>query len=166
MKQEARHRRQAFAPRRLPPWVQLGSVVAALGITFIAAQRLRTDEAAKRDNDSAAVGVRNTVDGTDPEDGSPESLDLSPTSGPPFVFRHRAWVAADGGCAGRLEVAKGAAAAWTLTARVHDDRGQLIDTAVARVGELREGEIVEFRFRRASCDAIGAWEVSGARRTP
>jgi hypothetical protein len=166
MRQDARHRRMEFAPRRLPPWLQLGSVVVAIGITFIVAQRLRTDEAARAESDSAAADTRNASDRTDPDDESPESLDFSPASGPPFLFRHREWIAANSGCTGRLEVAKGAPAAWNLTARVHDNRGQLLDTAVARVGELREGEIVEFRFRRASCDDIGAWDVSGARRTP
>jgi hypothetical protein len=165
MRQEARQRRHALAPRRLPHWVQLGSVAVAVGITFIAAQRLRTDETAKGD-EAAVADARSRADNVEPDDGSPESLDLAPTSGPPFQFRSRDFVAASSGCTGRLEVSRGAAGAWNLTARAHDDRGQLIDSAFARVGTLREGEVVEFRFPRASCDRIGAWDVSGSPRDP
>jgi hypothetical protein len=165
MRQEARQRRHALAPRRLPPWVQLGSVAVALGITFIAAQRLRTDEPAK-DGQPVVTDAGRSVDRADADDGSPASLDLAPTSGPPFQFRSRDFIAAATGCTGRLEVSKGAPGAWNLTARAHDERGQLIDSAFARVGNLREGEVVEFRFPRASCERIGAWDVSGARRDP
>ena len=155
----------AFAPLGLPRWVQLGSVVIALGITYIAAQRVRTDRAAVA-HDQVAIGAsRGSLD-ADADDGSPESLDLAATPVPPFSFRARDFVSANGGCTGHLEVAKGAPAAWSLTARVHDDRGQLIDTAFARVGDLREGDVVEFRFRRASCERIGAWDVRGARLDP
>src|SRR6185295_11728048 len=98
---------------------------------------------------------------------SPEDLDLAPDSSPAFAFRARDWVArTGGGCAGRLEVTKGAPSAWSLTARVHDGKGQLIDTARTRVSQLREGEVVEFSFPRADCDRIGAWDVRGARHTP
>ena len=165
MRQEARQRRHALAPRRLPPWVQLGSVAVALGITFIAAQRLRTDEPAK-DGQPVVTDAGRSVDRADADDGSPASLDLAPTSGPPFQFRSRDFIAAATGCTGRLEVSKGAPGAWNLTARAHDERGQLVDSAFARVGNLREGEVVEFRFPRASCERIGAWDVSGARRDP
>jgi hypothetical protein len=100
-----------------------------------------------------------------PED-SPEDLDLSPDSSPAFAFQARDWVdRPGGGCAGRLEVTKGEPNAWSLTARVHDGRGQLIDTARARVASLRAGEVVEFSFPRADCDRIGAWDVRGARRS-
>ena len=165
MRQEARQRRHALAPRRLPPWVQLGSVAVALGITIIAAQRLRTDEPAKDDQPVVGDAPR-SVDRADADDGSPASLDLAPTSGAPFQFRSRDFIAAATGCTGRLEASNGAPGAWNLTARAHDERGQLIDSAFARVGNLREGDVVEFRFPRASCERIGAWDVSGSRRDP
>jgi hypothetical protein len=103
--------------------------------------------------------------GRDVADDSPEDLDLSPDSAPPFSFRVRDWVPrGEGGCAGRLEVTKGEPSAWSLTARVHDGQGQLIDTARASVSGLQEGQVVEFSFPRADCDRIGAWDVRGARR--
>jgi hypothetical protein len=106
-----------------------------------------------------------TVANHDLADDSPEDLDLAPDSNPAFAFRVRDWVArGGGGCAGRREVTKGEPSAWSLTARVHDGKGQLIDTARANVGELREGQVVEFTFPRADCDRIGAWDVRGARR--
>ena len=67
---------------------------------------------------------------------------------------------------GRLEVTKGESSSWSLTARVHDDHGQLLDSARTRVSTLRKGDVVEFRFARAACDRIGAWDVRGDRRTP
>jgi hypothetical protein len=166
MRADARH---AYSPFRLPRWVQFGSLVVACGITFVAAQRLRRHEAEKAaDNESSDADMRNAIDRGDPDDASPESLDLSPASAPPFSFRVRDWVAVNGGCTGRFEVTKGAEASWTLTARVHDDRGQLIDSARARVLALRAGDVVEFQFPRTSCERIriGAWDVSGNRNTP
>jgi hypothetical protein len=46
---------------------------------------------------------------------------------------------------------------------VHDDQGQLIDSARTRVATLRAGDVVEFNFPHADCDRIGAWDVHGAR---
>jgi hypothetical protein len=60
-------------------------------------------------------------------------------------------------------VTKGEANAWNLTARVHDSQGQMIDSARTRVASLRQGDVVEFRFARATCDRIGAWDVRGDR---
>ena len=152
----------AFAPLRLPRWVQLGSVMVALGITYVAAERLRSDNGAKNTPPrDSPVQTRVTPE---PEDDSPESLDLEPPSAGEFAFRVKEFVATDGGCAGHLEVTKGADTALNLTARVHDDRGHLIDSARMRVQSLREGQVVEFHFPRASCERIGAWDVSGRER--
>jgi hypothetical protein len=152
----------------LPRWVQLGTLFVACGITYAAAQQLRTNEPTGTPDASPHAGrAPRAADGSaEPVDDSPESLDLTPDSVAPFRFRAREFAAANGGCTGRLEVTKGAPAAWTLTARVHDERGQLIDTARARVNALNTGDVVEFRFRRTSCDRIGAWDVRGDRRTP
>ena len=59
---------------------------------------------------------------------------------------------------------EGESSAWNLTARVHDGRGQVLDSARTRVGTLRQGDVVEFNFARADCDRIGAWDVRGDRR--
>ena len=156
----------AFTGLRIPRWVQAGSLVVALGITWTVAQRLRpndqyADAAASR---ARAIGAGQAR--PDPEE-TPEDLDLTPDSNPAFAFRVRDWIARDGGgCAGRLEVTKGQPSPYTLTARVHDNRGQLLDTARARVPTLREGEVVEFSFPRADCDRIGAWDVRGAKASP
>ena len=156
----------AFSTLRIPRWVQAGSLVAALAITWVVAQRLQPAESRLQITGvsaRAAAARRSADDAPD----SPEDLDLVQDSSPAFAFRVRDWVArAGGGCAGRLEVTKGAPSAWSLTARVHDGKGQLIDTARARVSQLREGEVVEFSFPRADCDRIGAWDVRGARPTP
>ena len=168
MKKELKDaQRRASEPGRLPRWVQLTTLFIACGVTFAAAQRLRTDKKA-RTPDAQSTAVRDArADGpAELVDDSPEGLDLTPYSAAPFSFRAREFAAANGGCTGRLEVTKGAPSAWTLTARVHDERGQLIDTARARVDALNPGDVVEFRFRRTSCDRIGAWDVRGDQRTP
>jgi hypothetical protein len=166
----ARHTRgsehHAFTGLRIPRWVQVGSLLIALAITWSVAERLRP-------NDRYAETVASTARATglararpDPEE-TPEDLDLEPDSNPAFTFRVRDWVTRDGGgCDGRLEVTRGHPSAWSLVARVHDNRGQLIDSARARVPALREGEVVEFSFPRADCDRIGAWDVRGVRPRP
>ena len=161
MHKESRH--HAFVPFRLPGWVQLGSVIVALGITYIAASRLRASDTPK-DADTTAARAGAGDDRAPTEDDSPESLDLHPAASIPFSFRVKEFVALDEGCVGHLEVTRGADTALNLTARVHDDRGQLIDSARMPVQSLREGQVVEFRFPRASCDRIGAWDVSGEDR--
>ena len=146
--------------------MQAGTLLAALAITWVVAQRIGPANGNARlvaDSERAAPAGR----ARDDAEASPEDLDLAPDSSPAFAFRVRDWVArSGGGCAGRLEVTKGAASAWSLTARVHDGKGQLIDTARTRVPALREGEVVEFSFPRADCDRIGAWDVRGARHKP
>lgn len=162
-KQSSRHEFRAF---NLPRWVQLGSLIAALGMTWFVAQRLKPgDRSANAASRSIArIGAAERT--RDEPSASPEDLDLSPDSAPAFAFRVRDWVERDGGCAGLLEVTKGEPRSWNLTARVHDGQGQLIDTARARVATLREGDVVEFTFPRAHCDRIGAWDVRGSRRDP
>ena len=153
----------AFTGLRIPRWVQAGSLLAALGITWMVAQRLQPGDRVSQSNRDSARSEKASA--RDVADDSPEDLDLAPESNPAFAFRVRDWVARDGGgCAGLLEVTKGEPNAWNLTARVHDGQGQLIDTARARVDALREGQVVEFAFPRADCDRIGAWDVRGARR--
>ena len=161
---------QAFSGLRLPRWLQIGSLAIALGMTWMVSQRIGPD-GQRRNNvdDSVRVGGvrlggadRARSDGPD----SPEDADLSPDSAPAFSFRAQDWIVRDGGCAGRLEVTKGEASSWNLTARVHDDQGQLLDSARTRVAALRKGDVVEFRFERAACDRIGAWDVRGDRRSP
>ena len=155
----------AFSTLRIPRWVQAGSLLAALAITWVVAQRLEPESRLPIIPESARAAVVGRGAGGAPD--SPEDLDLTPDSSPAFAFRVRDWVTrAGGGCAGRLEVTKGAPSGWSLTARVHDGKGQLIDTARARVASLREGEVVEFSFPRADCERIGAWDVRGARQTP
>lgn len=159
----------AFRPFRLPRWVQVGSLVAAVGMTWMVFERLeRGDRGREPDADSAQVTTGRLAVGqtSDAEDLSPESLDFSADSAAPFAFRAREWIASDRGCAGRLEVTKSAADPWNLTARVHDGQGQLLDTARASVASLLAGDVVEFRFTRTPCDRIGAWDVQGNRRTP
>jgi hypothetical protein len=154
----------AFNGLRIPRWVQAGSLLVALAITYGVAQRVGPDDTganprAEERQDRAAGSVRDVAD------DSPEDLDLAPDSTPPFAFRARDWVARDGGgCSGRLVVTRGEPNAWSLTARVHDGDGRLIDTARARVTTLDAGDVVEFSFPRADCDRIGAWEVHGTRR--
>ena len=155
-----------FTGLRIPRWVQAGSLLVALGITWSVAQRLRPNDpyAQAITNGARATGLGRAR--SDPEE-SPEDLGGTPESDPAFAFRVREWVARDGGgCAGRLEVTKGQPGAWSLTARVHDSRGQLIDSAQTRVADLRDGEVVHFSFPRADCDRIGAWDVRGGRPTP
>jgi hypothetical protein len=168
----ARLKRQsphAFSGVRLPRWLQIGSILAALVVTYAVAQRIQpADGRNGTDNRGQLVlrgGAADRTRGDDTND-SPEDLDLTPASAPAFAFRVREWVASNGGCAGLMEVTKGEPRSWNLTARVHDGRGQLMDTAHARVSALTEGEVVEFRFPRVACDRIGAWEVRGAPRTP
>ena len=164
MARESPH--HAFRSLSIPRWVQAGSLLAALAMTWAVAERVRPNNGLDRGRFESVRG-----DGVGPArdvaEDSPEDLDLSPDSSPAFAFQARNWVdRPGGGCAGRLEVTKGEPNAWSLTARVHDGRGQLIDTARARVASLREGEVVEFSFPRADCDRIGAWDVRGARRSP
>jgi hypothetical protein len=161
----ARHARanlqHAFASFRIPRWVQAGSLLGALAITWVVAQRLEPGRLARlttRGSQDSASEARGAAD------ESPEDLDLAPDSAPAFSFRVQDWVSRGDGCAGKMEVTKGQPDAWTLTARVHDGQGQLIDTARARVNDLRAGEVIEFTFPRAQCDRIGAWDVRGARR--
>ena len=151
----------AFAALRIPRWVQVGSLLVALGVTWSVAQRVGPNagkSAAKR-------GMRASANTSDVSEASPETLDPTPDSGPTFAFQARDWVTRrGGGCEGQLVVTRGEPNAWTLTARVHDDEGQLIDTAHTRVSALRVGDIVEFNFPRADCDRIGAWDVRGNRQ--
>jgi hypothetical protein len=155
----------AFRALEIPRWLQVGSVIAALAFTWVVAQRLQPgNRASRRNNDTLRSTVRlgsaqTTRD--DPSD-SPEDLDLAPDSSPAFAFRVRDWVTSGRGCTGLLEVTKGEPRSWSLTARVHDGQGQLIDTARNRVATLREGDVVEFKFPNAACDSIGAWDVRGA----
>jgi len=159
-------RRRASDPRGLPRWVQLGTLIIACAITYATSQRLRTDDSLTA-RTPASTRTRDVpvADGSgEPVDESPENIDPTSASAPPFAFRARDFVAMSGGCTGKLEVTRGVSTAWTLTARVHDDRGQLLDTARAHVDLLRSGDVLEFRFRRTPCDQIGAWDVQGARR--
>lgn len=156
----------AFRSLSIPRWVQAGSLLVALVMTLAVADRVRPNNALARGRVESGQGD-GVAPARDVAEESPEDLDLSPDSSPAFAFQARDWVdQPGGGCAGRLEVTKGEPNAWSLTARVHDGRGQLIDTARARVPSLREGEVVEFSFPRADCDRIGAWDVRGARRSP
>ena len=167
----ARHKRQtpyAFSGLRIPRWLQVGSILTALVITYAVAQRVQPAAGRKGKNDGGRSVLRVGAADRTPDDSndSPEDLDLAPDSVPAFAFRVRDWVASNGGCAGLLEVTKGEPRSWNLTARVHDGQGQLMDTARARVSSLNEGDVVEFTFPRVECDRIGAWEVRGARRAP
>ena len=153
----------AFNGLRIPRWVQAGSLLVALAITYAVAQRVSPND--DRAN-ARAEGQRDRAAGTatDLSGDAPEDLDLAPDSAPPFAFRVGDWVPqSGGGCSGQLIVTQGEPNAWSLTARVHDGQGRLIDTARTRVTALRAGEVVEFRFPRADCDRIGAWDVHGAR---
>ena len=153
----------AFTVLRIPRWVQGGSLLIALAITYGVAQRFQPNGRA-----SAAAEERQarpSASSVDVGDGLPDDLSLTPDSDAAFAFQARDWVARKGGgCEGRLVVTKAEANAWSLTARVHDEEGQLIDTARARVSALRVGDVVEFSFPRADCDRIGAWDVRGARQ--
>jgi len=150
----------AFSGLRIPRWVQVGSLLVALIVTWSVAQRVGPNAgiaAAKR-------GIRASAS-SDPSEASPEDLGLTTDSGPTFAFQARDWITRrGGGCEGQLVVTRGEPNPWTLTARVHDDEGQLIDTAHARVSALRVGDVVEFNFPRAECDRIGAWDVRGDRQ--
>ena len=153
---------QAYSALKLPRWVQVGSLFIALGFTWYVAQRMRPNggPTIALNSGRAAAGDRARDDATD----SPEDLDLSPDSAPPFSFQAQDWVASGTGCEGRLQVTKGASNAWNLTARVHDAQGQFLDSARTRVASLRQGEVVQFKFTRADCERIGAWDVRGDRR--
>jgi len=150
----------AFAGLRIPRWVQAGSLLIALVVTWTVAQRVGPNSgtaAAKR-------GMRASGSSSDLSEAAPENVDVAADSGPTFAFQARDWVTRPGGgCEGQLVVTRGEPSAWTLTARVHNDEGQLIDTAHARVAALRVGDVVEFNFPRADCDRIGAWDVRGDR---
>ena len=152
----------AFRSLRIPRWVQVGSLLVALVITWSVAQRVSPTSglsvAAKKGSSAASS--------SDLTEASPEDLNNpAADEGPTFAFRARDWVTRrGGGCEGQLVVTRGEPSAWALTARVHDDEGQLIDTAHARVTTLRVGDVVEFNFPRADCDRIGAWDVRGDRQ--
>lgn len=152
----------AFRSLRIPRWVQVGSLLVALVITWSVAQRVSPTSglsvAAKKGTSAASS--------SDLTEASPEDLNNpAADAGPTFAFRARDWVTRrGGGCEGQLVVTRGEPSAWALTARVHDDEGQLIDTAHARVTTLRVGDVVEFNFPRADCDRIGAWDVRGDRQ--
>jgi hypothetical protein len=158
----------AHTSLKLPRWVQIGSLLAALGITWMVSQRIQPNQRGKIVSAELArsTGVQaGTADRARGEaSDSPEDLDLLPDSAPPFSFRANDWVASGTGCAGRLEVTRGEPSAWNLTARVHDGQGQFLDSARTRVATLRPGDVVEFTFARANCDRIGAWDVRGDRR--
>lgn len=158
----------ALRGSKLPRWVQLGSLMIALGFTWVVADRIRSkprpDESPADTVLSSGVRVATADGARDNVIDSPEDLDLSPDSAPPFTFRARDWVAMGDGCAGRLEVTKGETSSWNLTARVHDEQGMLLDSARKRVASLQRGDVVEFTFANATCDRIGAWDVRGARR--
>jgi len=170
---DARLRREssqhhAFSALKLPRWLQVGSLVVAMGITWMVSERLRpANERFTRGDGTARQGdVTAAGAGRDPGDGqpSPEEAELPPEGAAPFSFRVVEWVPRGSGCAGRLEVTKGASSAWSLTARVHDDHGRLLDSAQTRVAALEPRNVVEFRFTRAACARIGAWDVRGTRR--
>ena len=170
---EARLRREssphhAFSPLKLPRWLQVGSLVVALGMTWIVSERLRpASERSDRGNGTARQGDVIAA-GADREPGggqpSAEDVELPAEAAAPFTFRVQDWVRRGSGCAGRLEVTKGAPSSWSLIARVHDDQGRLLDTARTRVASLQPGDVVEFRFTRAACGRIGAWDVRGTPR--
>jgi hypothetical protein len=156
----------AFSTLRLPRWVQAGTLLVALAITWTVARRLEPNNGLSVTSDEKAI-ARSADRSRDQAEDSPEDMDLSPDASPTFAFRVRDWVAlGGGGCTGRLEVTKAEPNARSLTARVHDGQGQLIDTARARVAGLRQGDVVEFAFPRADCNRIGAWDVRGARLGP
>jgi hypothetical protein len=150
----------AFRSLRIPRWVQVGSLLVALVITWSVAQRVSPSSGL-----SVAAKKRTSTASSDLTEASPEDLNPAADEGPAFAFQARDWVTRrGGGCEGQLVVTRGEPSAWALTARVHDDEGQLIDTAHARVTMLRVGDVVEFNFPRADCDRIGAWDVRGDRQ--
>jgi hypothetical protein len=153
----------AFSTLRIPRWVQAGSLLVALLITWGVALRVQPNAGIAAPTEERQT--RGESSAKDVSDGSPEQSDAASDSAPTFAFQARDWVTRrGGGCEGRLVVTKGEANAWSLTARVHDEDGQLIDTARMSVRALRVGDIVEFNFPRADCDRIGAWDVRGARQ--
>ena len=170
---EARLRREspphhAFGPLKLPRWLQVGSLVVAVGMTWMVSERLRPanersngGNGTARQSDVGAAGANH-----EPGDGqrSPQDSELPPEPASPFSFRVQDWVPRGSGCAGRLEVTKGAPSSWSLTARVHDDQGRLLDSARTRVASLQPRDVVEFRFTRTACERIGAWDVRGTQR--
>jgi hypothetical protein len=160
---------RAYRNHKLPRWVQVGSLAVALGMTWYVAQRTGPNRRTTIPYSDSVRAIASRAGAADrprsDADDSPEDLDLAPDSAPPFSFRASDWTARGSGCAGRLVVTKGEPNAWTLTARVHDGLGQLLDTAHTRVTALREGDVVEFTFARATCGQIGAWDVRGARRS-
>ena len=171
---EARLRREpsphhAFSGLKLPRWLQVGSLLVAMGITWMVSERLRPasersnlGHGTARQGDVIAAGSdREPGDGQPP---SPEDVDLPAEAAAPFRFRVQEWVPRGSGCAGRLEVTRGAPSSWSLTARVHDDQGRLLDSARMQVASLQPGNVVEFRFTRAACERIGAWDVRGTQR--
>lgn len=150
----------AFSGLRIPRWVQVGSLVVALVVTWSVARRVAPDSRLPL---TAREGTPAAASASDLTEASPEDVDAG--EGPAFAFQARDWVTRrGGGCEGQLVVTRGEPSAWTLTARVHDDEGQLIDTAHTRVSALRVGDVVDFSFPRADCDRIGAWDVRGDRQ--
>ena len=151
-----------FNGLRIPRWVQVGSLLAALVITWVVSQRVAPNSGLRM---TGKRGTPAAASASNLSEASPEGLGLASGEGPTFAFQARDWVTRrGGGCDGQLVVTQGEPSAWTLTARVHDDEGQLIDTAHTRVSALRVGDVVEFNFPRADCDRIGAWDVRGDRQ--
>jgi hypothetical protein len=138
---------------RLPRWVQLGSIVVALGLTWTVAQRLRPASDRASDEPQRTTPSVASADSARPE--------ASSSTGVPFAFRARAWTDEGAGCRSALEVTEGSSAPYELTLDVHDHGGRLLGRATARVAMLRPGETVEFRLRDVACDRIAAWEVRG-----
>lgn len=153
----------AFRSHGLPRWVQIGSVVGALAITLVVADRLRDRAEASR-HTSDATGDEATRDSSIGASVAAPRGDASSDGSRPFALSARDWVALRGGvgCAGSFEVTKGTAGAWTLTLSVDDGRGREIDSSHTRVPSLVEGTVVEFTFPRTPCSRIGGWRVSGS----
>jgi hypothetical protein len=165
--EQARYAREslphdAFGGLRIPRWVQVGSLLIALVVTWGVAQRVSPNSRLRM---TAKKGTPAAASASDLSEASPENLDVASGEGTTFAFQARNWVTRrGGGCEGQLVVTRGEPSAWALTARVHDDEGQLIDTAHTRVSALRVGDVVDFSFPRADCDRIGAWDVRGDRQ--
>src|SRR6476661_4338369 len=75
----------AFAGLRIPRWVQAGSLLIALVVTWTVAQRVGPNSgtaAAKR-------GTRASGSSSDLSEAAPENLDVTGDSGPTFAFQAR-----------------------------------------------------------------------------
>ena len=88
---------QAYASLKLPRWVQVGSLIVALGFTWVVAERMRPNDGRSRLAGPAQRAVGAGDRARDDAADSPEELDLSPDSAPPFSFRARDWVAVGAG---------------------------------------------------------------------